>query len=1013
MQNIENTIKSRIENDKANSFVIIVPNEASRLIRQRELVLYHGNNSVANLQIYDIENFIQRLYSNVFPPRQTISMGLQHLWLHEIVDPDNNPLNPSQFSSFRPVDESDIPDSTLNLIANSINQLKDRGESVDSVTSDQQIDADLIRIYQEYEEKLHSSWIDDRGKHLYLADNFEKGYFKRSFPSTNLLVIEGFSILSKSDIEIFRQIAGISDLEVWFRTDCLEENINLYSNITNLISNFRDENVNIDSVFDRYSDNHQYLAENLFQTNSPLENRRDLTKKINALYPSDRSEEVEQIAFLIRRHIDEDNCGLNDICVTYYNINQYKHRIAETFHAFGIPYSLSESIPLNKSRIIKEIFSRLTPHQTSLTNLYFDDSDDTNFPKSLDPDEFSEYIDTFLKAGDVLNKIINPMIRENREIIEAEINALQHFKRIVKELCEFYKTEEDKSYPYSEYLTKLQHIARHTYFQISSFKNSESVNILPVSELRSLEYKIVLLGDFVDGGFPQYYSPDPLLPETPYHRREEQLYDNRFLFYRLLKSFSEHLYLLVPQREQETELIPSLFLSQLKAVADIGELEILNPEERSIYGFLSAYGKFVSNTEFQDNVDFPNELTDLRPLIDHVVTIEKSREKTNQHPTYEGKLTEKDNLTNITISQTSRERLHQFREKTYSVTDLETYANCPYQYFNSKVLVFKPEPDEEKGELTTLDRGSLIHKVVAEFYTKRRDNGDPPISQCCNEDYSQAILQINEILDNQQALLRNDEYKTLPMDNLFWSIDIDKTKAALHKWVAAERDYALPLLPSYFEVGIGRTSGRIDQTLNHPEPIPIGNVKMNGKIDRIDIGSNSFSIIDYKTGGTIPNIQNIQEGRALQVPIYLQLVKKILDEDKNSKFNPSAGLYHKIRLDECKVELGIGKSSHNGETYQVYGNNRWYSSGRSSRQLLDDNVFESTLDRVTGYIQQYVNNISEGIFPIITRVDFYEDSLEEGDRPIKPKDPTAPCNYCNYLRICRVGAFTETSDDVN
>ncbi len=1013
MDNIKNIIKSRIKNNEAHTFVVVVPNEAARLIRQHELVEYHDNNSVVNLQIHDIENFIQRLYAKVFPPRQTISSGLQHLWLHEITNPETNSPNSPKYNTFRPVDDSDIPDSTLSLIAKSINHLRDRGDSVETITSEQQIETGLINIYREYEEKLNSTWIDDRGKHLYLANNFHRGYFKKAFPSTNLLVIEGFSILSKSDIEIFKQIARIPDLEVWFRTDCLESNLSLYSKIINLVSNFKDENVNIDSVFDRHTDDHQYIAENLFQTNFPLEHRRDLSNKINVINPTDRSEEVEQIAFLIRKHIDEDNYKLSDICVSFYNINQYQHRIAETFPAFGIPYSLTESIPLNKSEVIKEIISRLTPYDTSSGSIYFLSSDDTTFPQSLTPDEFSEYIDTFIKTGNVLNKIINPMISEKREIVEGEINALQHFKRIVKEICEFFKTHADKSYPYNEYLSKLQHIARHTYYQNRARKNRESVKILPVSELRCLEYKLVLLGDFVDGGFPQNYNPDPLLPETPYHTREEQLYDNRFLFYRLLKSYSERLYLLIPQREQGTELIPSLFLSQLKEIAELGEIDIPNPEKRSVYGFLSAYGKFVTNTESPDNVDFPTELTDLRPLIDHVAVIEKSREKTSQYPTYEGKLIEKDNLTNTTISQKSRERLQQFREKTYSVTDLETYADCPYKYFISKVLKYKIEVEDDEDELSPTKKGDLIHKVVAEFYTNRRDNGDPPISQCSDVDYSHAILQINDILNNQESMLRIKEYQSLPADNLYWQIDIDKTKVALHKWLAAEQDYGLPLLPSYFEVGIGRTPGRIDQKLYHPDPIPIGNIKMEGKIDRIDINSENFNIIDYKTGSSIPSIQNIQEGRALQVPIYLQVVKKILEEKESREFIPSAGLYYKIRLDECEVKLGIGKSSHNGETYQVYGNNKWYSSGSRSGQLLDDVEFEFTLDRVTGYVQQYVEDISNGLFPIITKVSSYATSLENQDIPIKPKDPTAPCSYCNYKRICRVGAFTETNDDEN
>lgn len=1010
MQNIENTIQTRIQSNEAHTFVIVVPNEAARLIRQRKLVEYQDTNAVANLQIYDIENFIQRLYYKVSSPRQTISMGLQNLWLHEIANPENTSPDSSQYNTFRPVDDSNIPDSTLNLIANSINHLRDRGESVDTIISEQNIESDLINIYQEYEKKLNTTWIDDRGKHLYLAENFKRGYFKKAFPSTNLLIIEGFSILSKSDIEIFKKIAGNPDLEVWFRTDLVKDNKDLYSNIINLISNFNDEDIKIDPVFDRDMDDHRYIAENLFQTNSPLENKIDLSNKINVVEPTDRSEEVEQIAFLIRKHIDEDKYGFSDICVTFYNINQYRHRIAETFHAYGIPYSLSESIPLNKSGVIKEILSCLTPHKTPLVGIYIGDRSDTDFPHSLHPDEFIEYIDTFLKSVDVLNKIINPMIRVKREIVEGEINALHQFKRIVKEICEFYKTEEDKANPYNVYLSKLQHIARHTYFQKTATKYRESVRILPVSELRNLEYKLVLLGDFVDGSFPQNYSPDPLLPETPYHTREEQLYDNRFLFYRLLKSYRKRLYLLIPQRDQETELIPSLFLTQLEAIADIGKIEIQNPGDRSIYGFLSNYGKYMSNSESPEYRNFPNKLENLRPLIDHVVEVEKSREKTNQHLTYEGKLTEKDHLTNLTISDTSREKLRLFQGYTYSVSDLETYTNCPYQYFISKVLKYIPEVQEEVDELTALDKGSLIHNVVALFYTNRRKNGNPPISQCSDEEFSKAKNQIDEILDNLQSEVWNDKNESSPEKNLFWEIDIDKTKVALHKWLVAEREYDLPLLPSYFEVSIGKPFGRIDQTLKHSEPIPIGNVKMNGKIDRIDIGSNSFNIIDYKSGGIIPSMQNIHEGRALQVPIYLQLVKKILDEKEDGEFNPSVGLYHKIRLDACEVEPGIGKITDFGVTYQIYKNNKWYTSrGRSS--LLDDDEFESTLDRVTGYIQQYVQNISEGIFPIITRVDSYEDSLEDGDRPIKPKDPTKPCKNCNYQRICRVGAFPEKSDD--
>ena len=64
MQDIENILKTRIQNELAGSFVVIVPTDSARLQRQRELVGYHPNGAVANLRVYDIENFVQRLYNH-------------------------------------------------------------------------------------------------------------------------------------------------------------------------------------------------------------------------------------------------------------------------------------------------------------------------------------------------------------------------------------------------------------------------------------------------------------------------------------------------------------------------------------------------------------------------------------------------------------------------------------------------------------------------------------------------------------------------------------------------------------------------------------------------------------------------------------------------------------------------------------------------------------------------------------------------------------------------------------
>ena len=1001
MHDIENTIKTRIRDDRAETCVIIVPNDAARLKRQRELIAYHPNRAVANMQVYDIENFVQRLYSQVRPLREHISSGVQSLWLHEIVNPNSDNTDSNTYNAFRPNPDVAVPDSTLSLITDTINNLKERGETAQNIKTDTPTKTELSHIYTKYEDKLYEHWIDDRGKHLYLANNFEHDYFNSVFSQADLVVVEGFTVLTKADIKLLKGIAGIPDLEMWFRTDCFSENEHLYKNITDLVKEFEEVGIYIDSEYERDADTHNHFAKNLFQTMSAANRKIDLTDQIRVLEPSNRTEEIEQIAYLTHKYVSEGKCKLSEICVTFYNISNYQQRIAEIFHAFGIPYSLAESIPLTKSGVVKEIFALLSPNRQPIGNTYFEEDNNLSSNQHFYPDDFQEYVDELLNTGGVLQRILNPMLRRNTEIVENEINAFHQFRRVVKELCDVLKSERDGTYNLNDYVRQLTYMARHTHYQNRAETKAEAVKIATLGELRSSEYRIVFLGDFVDGGFPPHYRPDPLLPDTPYRTEDELLHDNRFLFYRVLKSFSTRLYLLIPKRENVSELIPSLFLTQLQAIANIGTEEIANPTEKSVPGFMSAYGDYVWKVDEPSDVEFPSEVADMQQLINHVVKVEKSREETHDKLAYEGILTKK------VLSSQSHSVLDNLRNQPFSATDLETYAKCPFQYFISKVLKSKPKEEEEEVEPSSLEKGDLAHKILCSFYMERREHEDLPIRQCSDDNFEQAKQQLDAILNRESEEKRNGR-KEISENNLFWKIEIEKLQTALHNWLEAERTYEFPVIPHFFEVNIGHTDQPGDPKLICPEPLSISGVKIRGRIDRIDIGKGSFNIVDYKTGSSTVRIRDILEGRSLQLPIYLQIAEQLLDENGFPGLEAAAGLYHKIRLDECKVELGIGAEALNDIAYGTYNGQEWKKANKSG-QLLEETTFRALLKRVNGYVEQYVDSITNGIFPLITRVDTYVESEDEGDTPIKPKEINAPCNYCAYKRICRVGAFVEAS----
>ena len=1013
MPNIENTLKTRIENDKANTFVVIVPTDSARSHRQRELVGYHPNRAVANLRVYTLGSFIQRLYNQVRPEKLHISQGVQNLWLHEIANPQSDNPNSHRYDTFRPSQNIPVPDSTLSLITETINRLKEYGEDTlnsGNGASQNPTEDDFVRIYNDYETKLKDRWIDEQGKRLHLANAEDFGSLMiEAFPSVNLVVVEGFTALSKADIKILTHIAKIPQIEMWFRTDWLEGNEDLYKNITDLVSQFRNASASIDPDYEREPDRHQHYANNLFRTDDPCVTPI-AAPHIKVLEPADRSEEVAQIAHLIRKHVSEGDCKLSEICVACYNIGLYQHRISEIFPAYEIPYSLAASTPLIKSEVVKAIFSALSSDRTLLSDIYFSVVEPASDTRQFHPSEFQEYVEDFLKKGEVIQRILNPMFGKDPEVVEAEVEAYRQFNRILKELCSVLMSEGVRSDSLRNYIEKLHRVAKHTNYRNGATTKGETVRIVQLSDLRSQEFDIVFLADFVDGSFPENYRPDPLLPNHPYRTEKEQLYNNRFMFYGALKSFRKWLYLLVPQREREAELIPSPFLEQLKVIADVEEIKVADPTQGSISGFLSTYGNHLWTADTPSNVEFPDKLANMRSLINHVIEVEKSREETHEHLAYEGVLTAG------TLSPESQGRLESRRQQTYSVTELETYAKCPFQYFAGSVLNLHVEEDEDEDELSSLERGSLLHRVLRTFYYNRREREDPPIGRCADGDFEKAKWQLDEILRDASEELRGKR-KEAPIgeNNLFWEMDIEKLRVALHKWLQAERTYDIPVLPRYFEVGFGPKRGQSDSEftrdpeLSCTQPIAIGDVHMTGQIDRIDVSNGAFNIIDYKTGSSTVRMPEILNGRSLQLPVYLQIAKKLLEEGGLTELEPAAGLYHKVRLDGCTIELGIGAKSQNGVVYNTYNGKDWKEVHSRNGQLLEDALFDERLVRVNGYVQQYVVSISKGNFPLITHVDTFVDSEEEGDTPITPSNKTEPCNYCNYKRSCRVGAIAEGS----
>ena len=153
------------------------------------------------------------------------------------------------------------------------------------------------------------------------------------------------------------QIADMPDMQVYFRPDYQKGNPALFEHVEGLFAEFSGSNVITDEVLPPRSERISHFAHHLFQSDSDDSSQVNLHEKIRLVRPADRTDEVEQVAHLIRRRVKSGACQLADICVTYHNPQPYLQRIAEIFPAHGHPLfsdrgTSARAIPVGKGNLL-------------------------------------------------------------------------------------------------------------------------------------------------------------------------------------------------------------------------------------------------------------------------------------------------------------------------------------------------------------------------------------------------------------------------------------------------------------------------------------------------------------------------------------------------------------------------------------------------------------------------------------------------------------------------------------
>jgi CRISPR/Cas system-associated exonuclease Cas4 (RecB family) len=245
--------------------------------------------------------------------------------------------------------------------------------------------------------------------------------------------------------------------------------------------------------------------------------------------------------------------------------------------------------------------------------------------------------------------------------------------------------------------------------------------------------------------------------------------------------------------------------------------------------------------------------------------------------------------------------------RPYSLSALQRFSSCPYQFLLA--TIYRLEPRDEPEPLVRLDpltRGSLFHRAQAEFYRAMQKADLLPVTRDRVPEASRAV----EAALERVAL----EYEELlaPAIPRVWRDEIDELRRDLGIWVRKMADDP-SWVPAYFEFSFGLSDeGRDERSLKQPVTID-GRFVLRGSVDLIERSQNgdALRVTDHKTGkNRAKDGLIIGGGGTLQPVLYSAAVEQGLGKkvvEGRLYYCTTAGGYthHPIQLNDYNRNQGL------------------------------------------------------------------------------------------------------------
>jgi hypothetical protein len=412
-------------------------------------------------------------------------------------------------------------------------------------------------------------------------------------------------------------------------------------------------------------------------------------------------------------------------------------------------------------------------------------------------------------------------------------------------------------------------------------------------QARGRAFRVVFVPGLAERIFPQKLREDPLLLDevragldADLRNREDRATEERLQLRIALGAATERLYLSFPRLDvnESRPRVPSFYALDVRR-ALTGRIPSHEDLQREAYDEGAATLAWPAPSDPMRALDpLEHDLAILRPLFDdrdrarvagrarYLLELNAclGRSVRERWARYSGHWSELDGLSKVNTPIAEAIAAVRLGARPYSLSALQHYAACPYRFLLSAIYRLAPREDAiALQRLDPLTKGSLFHRVQAEFLGTLRTEGRLPVRAATLE----AAL---ETLGATLARVADDERARLaPAIQRVWDDEIAAMLRDLTRWTQMMAEDREGWVPQWFEYAFGLSPEGRDAA-SRPDPVVLdGRFILRGSMDLVERHvTGALRVTDHKTGRARHDGRMVVSGgEVLQPVLYAQALE--------------------------------------------------------------------------------------------------------------------------------------------